>query len=63
MVVRIVRKFADSLNGIKYPCAVCGVSAVVFTPPDPQGRRMWCGEHFDKIGLDTIPPRHTPSKK
>lgn len=47
-------EFADAVKGATYPCAVCEAPAVMFTPPDREGRRRWCGQHFDRLALETL---------
>lgn len=61
-MVRAVSEFSDSLNGIKYPCAMCEKPAVIWSRPDAQGRYRWCGEHFDRLALETLatPPNALP---
>lgn len=47
--------FAEQVTGqAKYPCAVCEQPAIIFTPPDREGRRRFCGEHFDRLALETL---------
>lgn len=47
--------FAEQITGaVSYPCAVCPAPAIIFTPPDREGRRRWCGEHFNSVALEAI---------